>query len=594
MTSVVTAGLTAFALSAVLSQLGKPLARRMGFVARPSADRWHRREVPLLGGCAIAAAVVIALVIVPATERRLLLVLAGALAVGLVGFIDDVRPIRPQTRLVWQILAASAMAALGLQLRLSGYPSIDVLLTLFWIVGITNAFNLLDNMDGLAAGLGAIVVFFRLMFFLSDGDLQAAQVAAAVLGACLGFLVHNFHPASIFMGDAGSLFLGFLVAGLSLVGTFAYSRSTVSVLLFPVLLLLVPIFDTTFVTLVRTWAGRPISQGGRDHTSHRLVASGLSERGAVLLLYGVATLCGVVAFQMYAGTFSTSLVLVAFLAIGLTLLGVYLARVEVYAAGEGEPAARGAFVRLIHSFPYTRQVLTVVLDSGLITLAYYCAYRLRYEQVYAEAAPFFVRSLPIVLPIQLASFAAFRVYQGVWRYTGVPDAVRLTKAVSAGCAASLIALLLLFRFEGYSRAVFVMDWTLLLLFVGGSRLSFRLLDEMFRHGASDKNRVLIYGAGDGGVLALREMRNNPRLGRLVVGFIDDDRWKRGTQVHGVPVFGDIDVVAELLEKHAISEVVVASEKIPLHRLRALTEQCEARGATVVRASMVMVSNAVAS
>jgi UDP-GlcNAc:undecaprenyl-phosphate GlcNAc-1-phosphate transferase len=360
-----------------------------------------------------------------------------------------------------------------------------------------------------------------------------------------------------------------------------------------VLLLLVPIFDTTFVTVVRTWAGRPISQGGRDHTSHRLVASGLSERGAVLLLYSVAGLCGAVAFQAYAGALSTSIMLIAFLAVGLTLLGVYLGRVEVYPAGEAAVAARGAFVRLIDSFPYKRQVATVFIDSALIMLAYYAAYRLRFEQTYAAEEPFFVTSLPIVLATQLSAFAAFRVYQGVWRYTGVPDAVRLTKAVSAGCAASVIALLLIYRFDGYSRAVFVMDWALLLLLVGGTRLSFRLLDEVFRTSSGDVRRVLIYGAGDGGVLALREMHSNQSLGRVVVGFLDDDRWKRGTQVHGVSVLGGIESVAELLEKHAVDEVVVASMRIPLQRLRILGEQCEARNVSVVRASLV-VSGAVAS
>jgi UDP-GlcNAc:undecaprenyl-phosphate GlcNAc-1-phosphate transferase len=561
MSSVLTAGAVAFLLAAALAPLCKAIARRGGAVNRPRIDRWHQQPIPLLGGVAIAGAVGLALAVVPVRDPRLLTLLAGAFAMAAVGLIDDLRPIRPQTKFVLQILTASAMAALGLQLHLTPYLSLDVLLTLFWIVGITNAFNLLDNMDGLGAGIAAIAAGFRLVFFLNDGDLEAAQVAAAVVGASVGFLIYNFSPASIFMGDAGSLFLGVLVSGLGLVGTFAYSRSTVSVLLFPVLLLLVPIFDTTLVTLARTWAGRPISQGGRDHASHRLVASGLTERGAVLLLYGVATLCGVVAFQAYAGALSTSIVLAAFLAIGLTLFG--------------------------DSFPYRRQVATVFLDTCLIVLAYYCAYRLRYEQRYDLAAPYFVTSLPVVLAIQLTAFAAFRVYQGVWRYTSLPDAIRLTKAVSAGAAASALALLLFYRFEGYSRAVLVMDWALLLLFTGGARISLRLLDELFRQTPDDVRRVLIYGAGDGGVLTLREITNNRSLRRVVVGFIDDDRWKRSAQIHGVPVVGDISAVTTLLEKEAIDEVIVASTKIPVHRLRSLAEQCELRDVAVVRASLVV-------
>ena len=135
--------------------------------------------------------------------------------------------------------------------------------------------------------------------------------------------------------------------------------------------------------------------------------------------------------------------------------------------------------------------------------------------------------------------------------------------------------------------MFVTDWALLLLFTGGARISLRLLDELFRQTPDDVRRVLIYGAGDGGVLTLREITNNRSLQRVVVGFIDDDRWKRSAQIHGVPVVGDISAVATLIEKEAIDEVIVASTKVPVHHLRSLAEQCEARDVAVVRASLVM-------
>jgi UDP-GlcNAc:undecaprenyl-phosphate/decaprenyl-phosphate GlcNAc-1-phosphate transferase len=582
MTSIFLYGGAAFVLALVLAQLCKPLARRVDVVARPKADRWHREVVPLLGGVAIAGAVLITAVVAPVRNQQLLVLLAGSGVLFVVGLLDDLRPFKPQTKFVLQILTATAMASLGLQLHLTGYHFLDILLTLFWFVGITNAFNLLDNMDGLSAGIAAITAGFRLMFFLNDGDLQAAHIAACVVGACLGFLVHNFNPASIFMGDAGSLFLGFLVAGLSLAGTFPYSRSTVSVLLFPVLILLVPIFDTTFVTIARTLAGRPVSQGGRDHTSHRLVASGLSERGAVLMLYGVAMVCGLVAFHGYTSGLSTNIVFIVFLAIGLLLFGLYLGRVQVYPETDAARIPEGALVRLIDNFPFKRQVVTVLLDSLLILVAYYSAYRLRFEHAYADHEHWFVVSAPIVFGCQLFAFAAFRVYLGVWRYAGLLDVIRLAKASAVGSGLAIVALVILYRFEGFSRAVFVIDWVLLLMFVSASRLSFRIFEEVLRSRPSSHQRVLVYGAGDSGERTLRELRRTASLGREVIGFVDDNRWKHRTQIHGVPVIGGFDRLDSYLDQHEVDEVIVSSEKISADRLAMLAECCDRRGIRLVR------------
>jgi len=194
-----------------------------------------------------------------------------ALVMGAVGLVDDIRPLRPQVKLVAQIVLAGLLVERDFVLRLTGVPLLDVVLTLIWVVGVTNAFNLLDNMDGLAAGMAVIAGVFRFALFLLEGDLAAATMSAAFVGAVLGFLVRNAPPAKIFMGDAGSLFLGFFLSGLSLVVDAAYySRGMTAVLAVPVLLVLIPIFDTTFVTVTRLLRGQPVSQGGRDHTVERI------------------------------------------------------------------------------------------------------------------------------------------------------------------------------------------------------------------------------------------------------------------------------------------------------------------------------------
>ncbi|MPY90062.1 MAG: hypothetical protein GEU99_19335 [Luteitalea sp.] len=576
-------GAVGFVVSLILAGALKPLAARLGAVAHPKADRWHRDVVPLLGGLAIAAAVLIGSSIVPPTSPKILILLAAALVIGLVGAVDDLRPLKPQTKFIAQILVASALAALGLRLSLTDWPLVNILITIFWIVGVTNAFNLLDNMDGLAAGVAAITAGFWLVFFSWDGNIEGARLAALLVGACLGFLVHNFNPASIFMGDAGSLFLGVTVSGLSLVGDWAYSRNVASVLLFPVLILLVPIFDTTLVTVARMLAGRSVSRGGRDHSSHRLVALGISERGAVMVLYVVATLSGAVAFLSYRYGFSYSVILICLLAIGLGLFGIYLGRLEVYPADQVEVGERARVVRLVVDFPYKRQVATVAIDVVLIVVAYYTAYVLRFENELAAEQARFIDSLPVVLGCQLFALAAFRVYQGLWRYTSLRDLIRIAQATTLGSVGAILVLLFAMRFEGYSRAVFVIDWVLVLGFIGGTRIFFRALDEILRQGVGGNPRVLIYGAGDGGVMVLREIRSNRELNRSAVAFLDDDRQKQGTRVLDVPVLGGMERLEDALLTLDISEVIISTSRLPPKRVQAVLDLCEPLEVPVRRA-----------
>ena len=271
------AGLTVPFLAALLVAFGatlacEGLARRVGLVREPREDRWHRRSIPMLGGPAIVAGVLAALAIArPGGGRFVPFVLVALLMAG-VGLFDDLRPLRPQVKLLAEVLLAGVLIQQGFLLRLSSHAEVNVLLTLFWVVGITNAVNLLDNMDGLAAGMAVIAGSFRVAFFLIDGDLAGAALTAGFTGAVLGFLIRNFPPARIFMGDAGSLFIGFFLSGVCLVGESPYSRGVTAVLGIPVLLMLIPIFDTTFVTLTRLLSGRAVSRGGSTAADDGVVA----------------------------------------------------------------------------------------------------------------------------------------------------------------------------------------------------------------------------------------------------------------------------------------------------------------------------------
>jgi UDP-GlcNAc:undecaprenyl-phosphate/decaprenyl-phosphate GlcNAc-1-phosphate transferase len=574
-------GLLAFLLVVLLTPVVKRLAIQTGMVAVPKADRWHRTRIPLMGGVGIVVAAVVAVLVGRPSSLSVWVLLACATGLAVIGFVDDVRTLKPQTKLFLQIFAAGVMTVVGLQFQFTGVVAVDMLITLVWLVGITNALNLLDNMDGLAAGIAAIVAGFRLVFFLADGSAEGVLLSSVLLGVCLGFLVFNFNPASIFMGDTGSLFLGFMVAGLSLVGGWPYARGTTLVLVLPVLVVLVPIFDTTFVTVARVLAGRPVSQGGRDHTSHRLVALGMSEKQAVLTLYGLAIAGGGIAWFSYRQGLSYGAVLAILLVLGTALLGIFLGRLKVYPDGK----APTGVALLLADFTYRRQVVTVAVDTVLVVVAYYTAYLLRFEGGFPAEQAVFARSMPIVLLAQVLAFLALGTHRGIWRYTGLWDLIRLAQACAAGTVLSVLGILFLYRFEGYSRAVFVIHGALLFLLVAATRMSFRALDSALRRDPPDAEPVLVYGAGKGGLLVLRETRENSDLGWRVAGFLDDDATKQATRVDGIRVLGGLDDVASAVEATKATRIVLSTPKIAPDHCRRLAEVCEALDVTLVQAHL---------
>lgn len=574
-----------FILSLVLTAVVKRLAKREGLVAQPREDRWHREPVPLLGGVGICFSFLIPFLLIPARSRALwILALVSFLGFAL-GLLDDLRSLKPQTKLIGQIVLASVLIYLDFLLRLTPYPLLNIVLTLIWIVGITNALNLLDNMDGLCAGVTVIAIGFRLVFFLMDHNAQGAMASVLFMGSVLGFFFHNFHPASIFMGDSGSLFIGFFLSGLNLAEGFPYTKSFSAILLFPVLILLVPIFDTSFVTLTRILTGRPVSAGGADHTSHRLVAIGLSERQAVVTLYLISLASGFTAFLTYRYGLPVAVLLFTFVAIALTLFGIYLHGVRGFGT-EDRRRETGKFFYLVADFPYKRQVANVLLDFILIIMAYYGAYLLRFEgQTLEVFLTSFAKSLPLVIISQLGSLALCGMYRSVWRYVGISDLIRMLQSVTLGVVLTVFLVALAYRFEGFSRSVFILDWLLLLAFLGGSRLSFRLFKEVLRGQPEGSHPVLIYGAGEGGQLVIRELLNNPELQKIPVGFIDDDTGKRRALIRGYPVLGDIDQLGEIVREYQVSEIIVSTQKIDDNGLKRLSTECLKLGVSITRASL---------
>jgi len=566
-----------FAGTAILTPVVRLLARRWGMVARPKADRWHKRPTALMGGVAIFVPVMAAELALAPRSRETLAVLGSSAFLFLIGVLDDLVNLKPYQKLAGQILGAAAVIACGLTLPWTGSAPLDAAITLLWLVGITNAVNLLDNMDGLAAGIVAIGCATLGFHFHAAGQ-EGAALMLAVLGAgLLGFLLYNTNPATIFMGDCGSLFIGFLLASSSLLcPAGGRTRAFLPVLAVPVLTLFIPIFDTVFVVVLRKLVGRPVSQGGRDHTSHRLVALGLSERRAVLLLYGLAALAGLLAVLVRDLPLDVSLAAIAAFTIILTMLGFQLARVKVYDEEELRRARERPLVAFLVNLSYKRRVFEICLDVGLIALSYYTAHTLVHGPVsQAEDWDRFLPSVAILVGVKLSAFLVLGVYRGLWRYVSPDNLVTYAAAVFAGSVTGALALLVVNSYRGISPVVIVLDGLLLLILVSGSRLSFRLLRRAVPAPASPggRRRVLIYGAGDAGVLLARELFNNPALGRVPVGFADDNPIKHGSVIHGLSVYHSNGSLLEICRKLAVDEVVISSSLIPPGRVGEIVQNC---------------------
>lgn len=319
----------AMSVSYFITPLIKKIALYTGYVDKPANHKAHKKVTPLLGGMAISSAFYTSVIIFcPFTEPVKGILIAGFL-LQIVGLIDDKYGMEPKSKLFWQATAAAILISYGVKIEIIEARWLSTPLTIFWIIGITNAMNLLDNMDGLTAGVTAICSI--ILFFISGFTLNPAMavLSLALAGASLGFLRHNFPPAKIFMGDCGSLFIGFILASLAILGTWRDAATLVVSLGIPILVLGVPIFDTTLVTITRLLNGKPVSQGGKDHSSHRLMNIGLSPKQVALTIYFAALVLGSSAIYMLESTPTRMIFIFIAIIVMAFAIGVRLGRVDV-------------------------------------------------------------------------------------------------------------------------------------------------------------------------------------------------------------------------------------------------------------------------
>jgi UDP-GlcNAc:undecaprenyl-phosphate/decaprenyl-phosphate GlcNAc-1-phosphate transferase len=554
-------GLVPFVLSLVFTPAVRYFALKNGLVSYPRADRWHKHPTAILGGIGIYFASMVTALLMGIVNKSTIGLFIGATFVFVAGLLDDRFHFRPYTKLFLQIIAACIAIFSGATLGLPVNKLITIPLTLIWIVGVTNSFNLLDNIDGLAAGIAAIsssMIFLSSLIFANN----ALGIFSLILaGAALGFLPYNLNPAKIFMGDSGSMFLGYSLAVVSISGTARHISDLFATILIPVFILSVPIFDTIFVMIKRKLGGRRAFEGGTDHTSHSLVALGLSPRKTVFILYIISIAFGLIALS-YSRLDIFIISVIAFLSMVILLFfGVFLSGTVDYKDEldyRKWQDLRDNKTVLNNIFLYKRRIVEVLLDLAFVCVAYYSAYFLRFQGAYLSSnLQLLEKSLVWLILIKISVFYLFGLYKGVWKYISISDLITIFKAITLGSIFSMISFTLLFRFQDFSRAVFFLDWLILLVLVSGSRILFRVLGELFINVGKEGRNVLIFGAGDAGEMAIREIKRNKTLNYNPVGFIDDDPSKFGYKIQGVPVLGSRDLIKDIVLAQNIEEVIIA-------------------------------------
>ena len=569
------------------------LAPAIGAVVPPRVDRWHEQPTPTMGGVAIAIAAAVGFLPVLLWPETLpwidtwFPVPLAALAMFAVGVLDDQWQLSPVAKLIASLIVGALLVFALSRSQPDGLPWFVTLVATVWFAGVCHALNLLDNMDGLAAGVSLVAAAF-LAFLLGDEmGLALAVLLVSLSGATLGFLFWNRSRARLFMGDCGSLFIGALLAGCSLVPVLRASPPRmIELSAFVILILAVPLFDTGFVLVLRRLAGRKASKGGTDHVSHRLVSLGFSDRSAVRILYLVGIVSGCTAWGLMQGGLEAMLPLAALFVVVLTLVGIYLARVPAYNAEDFTALEKSALAPFLKGLAFRWHAAQIMLDMILITACYYTAYRLRFEGERLDVfLGYFTASLPVVLACKLAALYGSGLYQRSWQTFGLRDAAAVARGVGLGTLLAVGFAAYVFRLEGLSRVVFALDALLLSVAIVASRMSFRTMTLVASTRNKRSSRVLVYGAGSYGQLLVREMRANAHWNLNPVAFIDDDPMKQHRWIVGVPVRGTIESLEAMMLKWSVDEVVLSSPAVNgsvEHRIR---DVCASLGRPVRRLHM---------
>lgn len=601
----------AFALGLIfcllLTPLARKLARQLGMMDQPDARRIHSVPTPRGGGLAILLSFHAALAIMfyvglgqytlSLTYAWWLVFLQASAVLAIIGFMDDKFGLSPWLKLAGQVLAATLMYMNGFGVEhvfgLEVPEWVDYCATLVWFVLLTNAFNLIDGLDGLASGLALIAALGLAGSLLLRGMPGDTLPLLILAGACLGFLRYNFNPASVFLGDTGSLFLGFALASMSLVSS---SKGTlVTTLAVPLLAMGIPLYDTllavwrrsvrAFLPLgtVERAAGRMrVMQADKDHLHHRFLDLGFSQRRVAVLLYTLNVVLVVVALLMtWLKSRSTGIFLLALVAWGYVMFR-HLSRIEaletgrLFVTGFARPKRRS----IVIAFYGLWDVASIALAWTVAFLGTYEGERTAWLQTFVMVAA------PLILFLLVG-----QIYERIWSRARLREYVLLIGLIVAGALTGEALQILLGQDADRQTSCihFALFTPVACLLIAGVRVALRLVKEfMYELEASrglkngQAERLLAYGAGGRFQLFLREHLlhvGGPEITRVIVGVMDDDPNLRGCRVSGVPVLGDEALLGPVIRDHRIATVMITS-LLPDEKKRRLAAIAREAGAAV--------------
>lgn len=583
-----------FIIPAILSYLLTPLvirfAKAVGATDLPNERKIHQQPMPRMGGVAIYLSFMLALLVIygidPAVHvfsmmipHKGVLLIASLLMVLVLGIFDDLRSLNPGQKFLVQLAAATLAYIAGFRIDAITHPLGEGILdlgvfaypaTVLWIVGITNAFNLIDGLDGLSSGISIIVALTVSLISYLNGHIATAFLTLAFAGSILGFLRYNFNPARIFLGDSGSLFLGFALAVFSMESSTKGSAAVA--ILVPILALGLPIMDTLLSMIRRMFRsilrGEPSSASvgqkirqmflpDRRHIHHQLLALGVSHRNVVLLLYLVSCLFGAGAFAItMTNNVGASLILIA-VAIA-TLTGIRQLQYKEMAI-----LRNGILLPLYESPIFRRTLFAGFLDLSFTIVAFSIAYKLAFSSdvpiLYQRQ---FIASLTMVCSSQLTMFYFLGMYKSSFRYVGTGDVLKIIRTVGAALLATgTLFVLSELPSSMLSPTLFILDFYILLTLVAGSRLSFHILSFVFRREADGGRGVLLYGAGRHGMLMLQLLLNSEVLNMRPIGFLDDDPYLEGKRLNDYPIFGGHWKLGGILRRHKVDQILICSDAV---------------------------------
>jgi FlaA1/EpsC-like NDP-sugar epimerase/UDP-N-acetylmuramyl pentapeptide phosphotransferase/UDP-N-acetylglucosamine-1-phosphate transferase len=562
MTEVAASGLAtlvAFLLATLGTYVVRHNAAAWGLVDHPTGRSSHHSPMPRGGGLGlllgVGGGVLLLRLLGVSLGSSAVLLLIAATPVALVGFLDDLRSVSPGPRLATQIASAALFIWFngGLD-RLPLPPPVKVFLgplagvaAVVWIVGVTNFFNFMDGIDGLAAGQ---VVAACLAVVLAGWSLGASALAAILIGAAAGFLIHNWSPARIFLGDVGSETLGFLLAGLPLL---AAPGDRPNAVLATAIAMALFLLDPLVTLLNRVKRGARLREAHRDHFYQRLLEPGASHARVASRLVSAA--------------------------LALSLLGALTYRHPQFFWPAVALAILlfGAETAIVGGGRIRRFAVISTVDAALILCSIYLAFLVRFDgRIPSDFQEKLQTSIFLLIPLRLVLNLAFGLHRWSFRMSGIHEAVRLLLAVMSG-SASFVAIFYFFQRLGPPRSVIVLEFFLTAAALAAFRFTPRLaagwyLDQR-RARRQGKAATLIVGAGSAGDLLFRDLLRSDEHGYQIVGFVDDDPRKIGTYLGGKPVLGEIERMPEFVNKHGISQVLIAIPRLQAERIRTILQLC---------------------